>query len=77
MMLKSGHNKSIYEAIYDNSSAFVDYLNKLNVAQHATTSGLKVKAKHTLVPHVSLSIALSFVSCLILILNAAYVCSSG
>lgn len=53
ILMKGDHNTTMYQAIYDNSSVFVEYLNKLGVGNYAHSAKLKLKSTHTLVPHVS------------------------
>lgn len=52
ILMKGRHNTTIYEAIYDNSSVFVQYLNGLKAARHAQAVHLKLKSTHTIVPYV-------------------------
>lgn len=46
-----------YTAIYDNSSAFSKYLMKYDTAGAARKAGVKLKSKHTIVSHVSLTLS--------------------
>ena len=41
-----------YTAIYDNSFAFRKYLKKQGAEEAAQKAGVKLKSKHTIVPHV-------------------------
>ena len=41
-----------YIAIYDNSTTFHDHLRKQGTEKAAQTVGVKLKSKHTIVPHV-------------------------
>ncbi|CCL98308.1 uncharacterized protein FIBRA_00302 [Fibroporia radiculosa] len=43
--------KQAYNTLYDNSTAFKEYLNKQDISSVLTKSGLKLKHKHTVVPH--------------------------
>jgi hypothetical protein len=63
-----------YTAIYDNSSAFSRYLMKHDTADAARKAGVKLKSKHTIVPHVSLT-----PSCYVLDAESvlAHLCSLG
>ncbi|THH29538.1 hypothetical protein EUX98_g4649 [Antrodiella citrinella] len=49
ILMKGRYNDAIYEAVYDNSAAFVGYLNRLGVAQQARVVNLKLKSAHTIV----------------------------
>jgi hypothetical protein len=41
-----------YIAIYDNSTAFEKYLKKQGTEEAARKAGVKLKQKHSIVPHV-------------------------
>ncbi|KAH8096789.1 hypothetical protein BXZ70DRAFT_315700 [Cristinia sonorae] len=51
VLTKADHKDTIFQAIYDNSAPFVRYLNELNAARLASAAGLKLKQRHTIVPH--------------------------
>ncbi|TCD64784.1 hypothetical protein EIP91_003644 [Steccherinum ochraceum] len=51
IIMKGDHNTTIYEAIYDNSGPFVEYLNKMGAAKHAQAGKLKMKTRHTILPY--------------------------
>jgi hypothetical protein len=44
-----------FTAVYDNSSPFHKYLKKQGTEEAAKKTGVKLKNKHTIVPHVRLS----------------------
>jgi len=60
-----GHISVIFKylvAIHDNSTAFYQYLTKQGTEEAAQKAGVKLKSKHSIVPHVSLNDFFSSIS---------------